>query len=462
MNIPSTFYEQYWSLLCAGWANVFAQKRTLHRAIEHAIAMPCAMGRRTISRAICALGRQHQDWSADYKLYSRSQWDPRQLFTPVLPTFLRRYRSGFVPIGFDDTKTPKTGKKIKSAFWQRDPMSPAFHTNLVWGLRFLQAAALFPLHREGDHDARGVPVRFTETPALKKPGKRATEAQRKAYKEAKKRFNLSTQAKAMMRDLRAELDAAGASDRTMLAVLDGSFCNRTIFREILDRVELLARCRKDAKLCFPAPPGGRRKYGEDKFTPEDVRRDDTVAWKRARIHFAGHWRRVRYKEVTGVLWQRGAGLRPLRLFVIAPQPYKVSPNGRRYYRQPAYLLTTDLESAARDLIQAYFDRWQIEVDHREEKDTLGVGQAQVHADASVPRHPAFLVASYSLLLLAALERFGPTRTHHFVALPKWRRHAKRPSALDLITLLRKEIRETQSSHDLAPDFSKNLTEYAYT
>ncbi len=40
-----------------------------------------------------------------------------------------------------------------------------------------------------------------------------------------------------------------------------------------------------------------------------------------------------------------------------------------YYRQPAYLLTTDLASQARELLQIYFDRWQIE-NHREEKDTF--------------------------------------------------------------------------------------------
>ncbi|MBV9265426.1 MAG: hypothetical protein JO061_04580 [Acidobacteriaceae bacterium] len=91
------------------------------------------------------------------------------------------------------------------------------------------------------------------------------------------------------------------------------------------------------------------------------------------------------------------------------------------------------------MLQAYFDRWQIEVNHREEKDTLGVGQAQVRSRLSVPRQPAFAVASYSALLLAALLTFGPNRRACYEPLPKWRRNADRPSCLDLITLLRKEI-----------------------
>ena len=61
-------------------------------------------------------------------------------------------------------------------------------------------------------------------------------------------------------------------------------------------------------------------------------------------------------------------------------------------------------------MQAYFDRWEIEVNHRDEKSILGVGQAQVWSKWSVARLPALRVASYSLLLLSALQAYGPHRT----------------------------------------------------
>jgi len=32
-------------------------------------------------------------------------------------------------IAFDDTKLVRSGRKVKSAFWQRDPLSPPFHVN---------------------------------------------------------------------------------------------------------------------------------------------------------------------------------------------------------------------------------------------------------------------------------------------------------------------------------------------
>ena len=99
-------------------------------------------------------------------------------------------------------------------------------------------------------------------------------------------------------------------------------------------------------------------------------------------------------------------------------------------------------------MQIYFDRWQIEVNHREEKDTLGVGQAQLWNVNSVPKQPVLAVASYSALLLASLQAFGAERANAYAELPKWRRNARRPSCLDLITLLRKEM--TQQTPLLDP------------
>ena len=74
------------------------------------------------------------------------------------------------------------------------------------------------------------------------------------------------------------------------------------------------------------------------------------------------------------------------------------------------MLCDDQQTSAKALLQAYFDRWQLEVNHRDEKSILGVGQGQVRAKLSGPRLPALRVASYSLLLLSALQAYGPTRT----------------------------------------------------
>jgi hypothetical protein len=342
----------------------------------------------------------------------------------------------------------KTGRAIQQAFYQRDPLSPPFHVNLILGLRFLQASLLVPLHHEANVSTRALPIRFQEVSRVKRPGKKATPEQLKQYKAAAKVNNLSQSFVQMAKQLREELDLAGGRDKTLVLTADGSFCNQICFGGVPERSVLLARTRKDAKLCFRAPLPGRRFYALEKFTPEQVRKEENRAWKTTKIFYGGKRRKIRYKELGDVYWQRGAGKRPLRLFVLAPTPYRKRKSGKLYYRYPAYLLTTDLRSSAKQLLQTYFDRWQIEVNHREEKDTLGIGQAQLWNVTSVPKQPVLAVAAYSALLLASLQAFGAERGSAYVELPKWRRNARRPSCLDLITLLRKEI--AQQPHLLDP------------
>lgn len=427
--------------ITAGWRSVFPQQRTFVRGVRQALGSLVCLGRRCLTRIIWTNGGQNSSWSAEYFLHSRCQWEPQQLFRPILKSALEYCPQRLVGVALDDTKLRKTGRAIQQAFYQRDPMSPPFHLNLVLGLRFLQASLLVPLHRDAPVGTRALPIRFQEVSRVKRPGKKASAAEMKQYKEAAKKQNLSRSFVEMGKHLRAELDQAGGDKKVLVLTGDGSFCNRTCFGEIPERSVLLARARKDAKLCFGAAAGSRRFYGTEKFTPEQIRKDDSREWKTSEIFYGGMWRTVRYKEVAEVFWQRGAGKRPLRLIVIAPTPYRKKQSNKFYYRDPAYLLTSDLHSPVKELLQIYFDRWQIEVNHREEKDTLGVGQAQLWNVTSVPKQPVLAVAAYSALLLASIRAFGPERGEAYAELPKWRRSARRPSCLDLITLLRKEMVE---------------------
>lgn len=430
-----------WIEITAGWREVFAQDRTAVRAVRQGLGSLVCLGRRTITRILWAGGRQMQPWQAEYHLFGRAKWDPQRLFEPIVKGALPLCPGQLVGVAMDDTKLHKTGRCITQAFYQRDPMSPRFHANLILGLRFLQASLLVPLYRSGPFSCRALPIRFEESGAVKRPSKRAGEEEWKRYRRHRKERNLSTHAVAMMGALRAVLDAAGAATKILVLALDGSFCNRTVFGAPRKRTELVARARKDAVLCLHAPKGTRRFYAKEKFTPEHVRKDDSIAWKTAKIVYGGKRRKVRYKDIPNVYWQGGARRLPLRLFVVAPTPYRKRKSSRLYYRQPAYLLCTDLVHGAKHLLQIYFDRWQIEVNHREEKDTLGVGQAQLWNPTAVPRQPPLAVAAYSAMLLAALKTFGPQRNDAYAPLPRWRKKANRPSCLDLITLLRKEMDE---------------------
>ena len=440
--------------IVSAWRTVFPQQRTYQRAVQHALGSLACMGRRCLSRIIWTNGGQQRSWSGHYFLYSRCQWDPQQLFAPILRHALHWCPGRLVGMAVDDTRLRKTGRSIPGASYQRDPLSPPFHTNLMLGLRFLQTSLLLPLHRGGNASCRALPVRFEEVPVVKKPGKRAAPGDWKQFYQERKLHNLSAHFVQIMPVLRASLNQAGGASKQLVLAVDGSFCNRTVFATQVPGVELIARTRRDALLCYPAPVGSGRFYAAAKFTPEQVRKDDTIPWKTTKLFYGGKRRSIRYKEVPDALWQGGARRRRLRLFVIAPTPYRKSHSRKLYYRDPAYLLTTVVHGSARALLQIYLDRWQIEVNHREEKDTLGVGQAQLCNPISVPKQPAFAVAAYSALLLAGLEAFGTARGPAFAQLPKWRRKAKRPSCLDLVTLLRQEM--AQHPDSLRP-FGLNTT-----
>jgi hypothetical protein len=450
MTLLAAFLE-----IATGWRSVFPQSRTFQRAVRQALGSLVCLGRRCLSRIIWTNGGQNRSWGAEYFLHSRCEWQPQELFRPILERALAYCPGRLVGVAVDDTRLPKTGRRIQQAFYQRDPLSPPFHVNLMLGLRFLQASLLVPVHRLAQVSTRGVPIRFEEVSRVKKPSRKAQPEAWQAYKEAIKQHNLSQSFVAMMGQLRKELDLAGGEKKTLVLAGDGSFCNRTCFRAPRDRTELISRARKDAVLCWRAPQGTRRFYGTEKFTPEQVRQDPAWLWKETKIFYGGKRRKVRYKEVAVVYWQGGAGRCPLRLLVVAPTPYRKRKGRKLYYRRPAFLLTTDLESSAKQLLQIYFDRWQIEVNHRDEKDTLGVGQAQLWNVKAVPKQPVLAVAAYSAMLLASLIAFGAERGEAYAALPKWRRKAHRPSCLDLITLLRKEMAEHP---ELLKEFEVKITE----
>src|SRR6476660_1163446 len=174
------------------WIPAFAQSRSGERAIHQTLGSLLALGRRTLSRSLWALGRQNQDWSADYKLHSSAPWKAQDLFQPILQQAARFCDDSLLVVAMDDTRIRKTGRKILTAFFQRDPLSPKFRFNLMWGLRFLHFSLLVPLYRTNPEvPPRSLPVRFLEVPAIKRPGKKASALEWETYHQALKQGNLS-------------------------------------------------------------------------------------------------------------------------------------------------------------------------------------------------------------------------------------------------------------------------------
>src|SRR5580692_12823770 len=217
--------------IVADWEPVFPQSRTYLRAVRQALGTLICLGRHTLTRIIWANGGEQQNWRPEYFLFSRSQWNPAQLFTPLIQRALGWCRGRYIGVAIDDTRLHKTGPRIQQAFLQRDPLSPKFYVNLMFGLRFLQASLLVPLFRRAKVGARALPIAFEEVSVVKRPrrklpqrkagkgkarrGKRSEplselEQEWKQYRTAQKLHNLSTRFVDLMRRLRSTFAACGA------------------------------------------------------------------------------------------------------------------------------------------------------------------------------------------------------------------------------------------------------------
>ena len=92
------------------------------------------------------------------------------------------------------------------------------------------------------------------------------------------------------------------------------------------------------------------------------------------------------------------------------------------------------------------------MNHHDEKSVIGVAQPQARNPQAVERQPQLQVASYSLLLLASILTHGFERTDDYLPLPKWRNKSPRPSAADLINLLRQQLLGRNVSSDRSKTF----------
>lgn len=424
-----------------------ADPRPRPRLIELALGLLCSPKPKTFTSVLQWLGREKEDWTWAYRLGSQTQWDPVDLFAPILYRAVQLSGPADQPLFSvqDDTLVRKTGRRIPGTAYGRDPLSPPFHVNLVLGQRFLQTTLLVPGGVE--RPWRSIPISFRHTPPLKAP-RRATAAQKAAVKEARKHHNLCTMAAEELALLRTHIDEIpGGAQRLLLHSVDGGYGKKSFLTRLPARTTVVFRLRKDARLRAYVPLSsrtGRCKYGQALPTPEQIRQDEQRPWQKANLYVAGQMREVSFKVLEGVCWPKGAGDQPMRLIVIKPPGYRLRKGSPLHYRQAAYLgvigcLAIKLDD--RIYLQGYVGRWEIEVNHHDEKDGLGIGQAQVWNPRSVPRTPALEVCAYAALLLSSIMTFKDRRTDAFGPLPKWRKVVpERPSIRELVALLSREAK----------------------
>jgi hypothetical protein len=383
-------------------------------------------------------GRQFVDWTADYRMYSKERINCEKVFEQIRKEVYARNGRKLLITALDDSLLHKTGKKIPGVKFARDPMGPPFQVNFIRGQRVIQMSAAIA---EGGQ-ASMVPVVFSDASTPAKPKRNAGEEDWQKYIEECKTRRLSVYGVNCINKLRSQME----KDWSLWVAVDGSYTNSTVLKNIPNGTVLLGRIRSDARL-YHLPevinrtvPGRKRLYGTSAPTPEEIRTDETIPWQRVSAYTSGKVHEFRVKTVKYLRW-RGSGKHNMQVLIVAPLRYRLSKGSRLLYRDPAYLICTDPEAKAEEVLQAYLWRWGIETNFRDEKSLLGTGQAQVRNPASVKKVPEMMVASYALLLLSGIKIWGVKGIPEIGNIPKWQNPSRknRASTGDLIKQLRHEL-----------------------
>jgi len=395
--------------LIAKCSSAFPSEETLARGRRHLFSHLLCFGRHTVTGLLRNQDRTQCDWTADYRLYSEDRFAEDKLFSQVRSEIeqLSSPESPLV-VAMDDSLLRKTGRKIHGSRYQRDPMSPPFQVNLVRGLRVLQISAAVRQGAEGA--ARLIPIDFQQAALPAKPRRDASAQAQAEYQAERAKKNINLVGRDRLLHLRQQMDETGSAHRRLIVTLDGRFTNSTLLRHLPERTTVIGRVRKDSVFHLApsaqAQRGRKRKYGERCPTPEQLLKDDSKPWQTVPAYAAGKRYDFKVKTLGPVFSPVDKGEHPLRLVVIEPVPYRNRKTSKLERREPAFLIGTDPDLTLTELLQIYLWRWDIEVNFRDEKTILGVGQAQVRTEASNQNAPALAVAAYALLLLAGVQVYG--------------------------------------------------------
>jgi len=403
---------------------VSGQERVEIRLGNHLYWQVLCLSRHTVTGLLYTGGRQARDWTADYRLYSQGRVDIDQLFGVARTEVESLLVKGSpLVVAMDDSILRKTGQNIPGVAWRVDPTGPPFQVNFVLGHRVLQLSAAVPFGPVGQ--ARSIPIDFVEAPTAQRPKKNASPQEQQAYRELQRQKNINAVGLRRVQLLVRKIQ------RDLWLTVDGRFTNRTVIKSLPESVTLIGRIRRDAKLYavpvgeLTGPKGGRpRRYGQRLATPQEIRQDDSIPWQTVKAYAAGKVHEFDIKTLEAVKWRPAGAKKVLRLIIIKPLAYRLHQGGKLLYREPAYLICMDPTLPLEKVLQAYLWRWGIEVNFRDEKSVLGIGQAQVRNEKSVPAVPASAVAAYSFLQLAGIAVYGAAGIPQDIPDPKWLRGSK--------------------------------------
>lgn len=388
--------------LLSAHQSAFRQARPRQRATALALGQLMVLGRHTLTQTLTTLGLGEADWSAFYRLFSVPRLDYDELTHCFLQETLRAVPSEQpYLVAVDGVQLPRHSRTMPGTSWQRDPHTPPFFLGIHRAQRFVHLAWLTPPSTEGY--SRAVPLRWE--PAF--PEK----AVRPDGLAARKEWEAGLDGLGW---LRTELDGAGRGDQRVLGIADGLYSNRYVWAQVPERVSLLARCAKNRALyALPTPSTGRgrpRKYGERARRPDDWL-SERRGWRTTPVAVRGRSIPLTYRT-EGPYLVKGAPEQPLYLLVVRGMDQVR--RGQRRRRKPAFWLVSAIPQDGQwvlpwpvtQLLAWAWQRWEIEVAHRELKSGFGVGEQQHWSATGAVVVVQWMVWCYSLFVLAGYRVWG--------------------------------------------------------
>ncbi len=232
--------------------------------------------------------------------------------------------------------------------------------------------------------------------------------------------------------VRQEVDQVRPA-QPMLWLADGSYDTVEMWQSAPERVIAAVRTARNRVLHAYLPPEerrGNRKYGERIKSPAEWMGEWRTGCQHVTVCVRGVERRLRYRLVGPVV-RRGAPDCPLFLVVVSGQSYvKGQAQPTRKQRKPAaYLVTAQQQESEwrlpldpAVLLAWLWQRWEMEVAHREMKSGLGVGEQQCWNPRSAIVSVQWSVWVYALLVLAGYRTWqlspGPAPAARWSPRPK--------------------------------------------
>jgi hypothetical protein len=212
---------------------------------------------------------------------------------------------------------------------------------------------------------------------------------------------------------------------------DGRYDTLKLWQHLPDGVILLARSAKN-RVLYDLPPDhahGNRKYGERAPTPQAFWRK-RKGWRKLELFVRGKLRRLQVR-VEGPFLRQGAPDTPLFLLVVRGKQH--TRHGRIIRREPLPFLVNAIQDEhgnwqlplpLETLLFWAWQRWEIEVCHRELKSNFGLGDKQCFNPQAAILSVQWSAWAYALLVLAAYRTWGlctapPVPTRWWRGAPRW-------------------------------------------